>query len=100
MPMGIAIPGTITTWSKGPAGANGQWINKVDGTDTWYAGTFDWKGDELSDNPRFKIVPANADGSWYYNRHELCGNSTVIVRLLCGARGKNHFLVYTAKVYG
>ena len=67
MPMGIAIPGTITTWYEGPAGANGQWINKVDGTDTWYAGTFDWKGDELSDNPRFKIVPANADGSWYWD---------------------------------
>lgn len=65
--MGIAIPGTITTWSEGPAGANGQWINKVDGTDTWYAGSFDWKGDESSYNPRFKIVPANADGSWTWD---------------------------------
>lgn len=94
--MGIAIPGTITTWSEGPAGANGQWINKVDGTDTWYAGTFDWKGDELSDNPRFKIVPANADGSWYYNRHELCGNSTVIVRC---ERKKSLLSIYSESIW-
>lgn len=65
--IGIAIPGTITTWSEGPAGANGQWINKVDGTETWYAGTFDWKGDESSYNPRFKIVHTFADGSWSWD---------------------------------
>ena len=65
--IGIAIPGTITTWSEGLAGANGQWINKVDGTDTWYAGTFDWKGDESSYNPRFKIVHTFTDGSWSWD---------------------------------
>ena len=65
--IGIAIPGTITTWSEGLAGVNGQWINKVDGTETWYAGTFDWKGDESSYNPRFKIVHTFADGSWTWD---------------------------------
>ncbi len=65
--IGIAIPGTITTWTEGLAGAKGQWINKVDGTETWYAGTFDWKGDESSYNPRFKIVHTFADGSWSWD---------------------------------
>ena len=63
----IVIPGTITSWEAGDATANGQVIEKVDNTESWYAGTFDWNTDEQSELPRFKIAHTLTDGTWYWD---------------------------------
>ena len=63
----IVIPGTITSWESGDATANGQVIEKVDNTESWYAGTFDWNTDEQSELPRFKIAHTLTDGTWYWD---------------------------------
>lgn len=38
----VAIPGTFTSWDSGNAQEVGQAITLVEGTTTWYVGTFDY----------------------------------------------------------
>ena len=55
----VVIPGSLTSWNEGDAVANGQATTLVEGTTTWYAGTFDWGQDKA-----FKVAHAKADGTW------------------------------------
>ena len=58
----IAAPGTITDWNPG-AGDN-KALTLVEGTTTWYAGTFDW---EDGVKYTFKLAATDADGVWSWD---------------------------------
>ena len=55
----VVIPGSLTSWDTGNAVEKGQATTLVEGTKTWYAGTFDWAADRA-----FKVAHSKADGSW------------------------------------
>lgn len=59
----IAAPGTITNWNEGLA--DDKALTLVEGTTTWYAGTFDW---EDGVKYTFKLAATDADGDfkWAY----------------------------------
>lgn len=59
----IAAPGTLTNWNEGPA--EDKALTLVDGTTTWYAGTFDWEDGAKYD---FKLGATDAEGNfkWAY----------------------------------
>lgn len=59
----IAAPGTITNWKEGLA--DDKALTLVEGTTTWYAGTFDW---EDGVKYTFKLAATDADGDfkWAY----------------------------------
>ena len=58
----LVAPGTLTDWNPGD-GAN-KALTLVDGTTTWYAGTFDW---EDGVKYTFKIAATDADGVWSWD---------------------------------
>lgn len=58
----LVVPGTITDWNPGD-GAN-KALTLVDGTTTWYAGTFDW---EDGVKYTFKVAATDADGVWSWD---------------------------------
>ncbi len=58
----LVAPGTLTDWNPGD-GAN-KALSLVDGTTTWYAGTFDW---EDGVKYTFKIAATDADGVWSWD---------------------------------
>lgn len=58
----VVIPGSLTSWDPGDAVANGQATQLVEGTTTWYAGTFDWGADKA-----FKVAHSKEDGTWAWN---------------------------------
>ena len=58
----VVIPGSLTSWNPGDAVANGQATQLVEGTTTWYAGTFDWDVDRA-----FKVAHCKADGTWEWS---------------------------------
>ena len=55
----VVIPGFLTSWDTGDAIANGQATQLVEGTNNWYAGTFDWQPDYT-----FKIAHCRPSGMW------------------------------------
>jgi hypothetical protein len=55
----VVIPGSLTTWNTGDAKSEGQATTLVEGTKTWYAGTFDWSEDKA-----FKVAHCKPDGTW------------------------------------
>ena len=55
----VVIPGSLTSWNPGDAVANGQATQLVEGTKTWYAGTFEWGADKA-----FKIAHCDENGQW------------------------------------
>ncbi len=57
----VVIPGSLTSWNEGDAVANGQATTLVEGTKTWYAGTFEWGADKA-----FKVSHSKADGTWVW----------------------------------
>ena len=57
----VVIPGSLTSWNEGDAVANGQATTLVEGTKTWYAGTFEWGTDKA-----FKVSHSKADGTWVW----------------------------------
>lgn len=59
----IAAPGTLTDWKEGDA--SNKALTLVDGTTTWYAGTFDWEDGVKYD---FKLGATDAAGEfkWAY----------------------------------
>ena len=58
----VVIPGSLTSWNPGDAVANGQATQLVEGTTTWYAGTFDWGQDKA-----FKVAHCKNDGTWEWS---------------------------------
>lgn len=64
----VVIPGSLTSWNPGDAVANGQATQLVEGTTTWYAGTFDWDVDRA-----FKVAHCKADGTWEWSFQALNG---------------------------
>ena len=58
----LVAPGTLTDWNPGD-GAN-KALTLVDGTTTWYAGTFDW---EDGVKYTFKIAATDKDGVWSWD---------------------------------
>lgn len=55
----VVIPGSLTDWGTGNAVEKGQATTLVEGTKTWYVGTFEWGADKA-----FKVAHSKADGSW------------------------------------
>ncbi len=64
----VVIPGSLTSWNEGDAKANGQATELVEGTTTWYAGTFEWGADKA-----FKVAHCAADGTWKWANQALKG---------------------------
>ena len=64
----VVIPGSLTSWNEGDAVANGQATTLVEGTTTWYAGTFEWGADKA-----FKVAHCAADGTWKWANQALKG---------------------------
>ena len=64
----VVIPGSLTSWNPGDAVANGQATQLVEGTSTWYAGTFDWDVDRA-----FKVAHCKNDGTWEWSFQALHG---------------------------
>ena len=64
----VVIPGSLTSWNTGDAVANGQATQLVEGTQTWYAGTFDWDVDRA-----FKVAHCKSDGTWEWSFQALNG---------------------------
>ena len=64
----VVIPGSLTSWNTGDAVANGQATQLVEGTQTWYAATFDWDVDRA-----FKVAHSKADGTWEWSFQALDG---------------------------
>ena len=58
----VVIPGSLTDWGTGNAVEKGQATTLVEGTTTWYAGTFDWGQDKA-----FKVAHSKADGTWEWS---------------------------------
>ena len=58
----VVIPGSLTDWGTGIAVEKGQATQLVEGTKTWYAGTFEWGADKA-----FKVAHSKADGSWEWS---------------------------------
>lgn len=65
----VVIPGSLTSWDPGDAVANGQATQLVEGTQTWYAGTFEWGADKA-----FKVAHCKADGTWEWSFQALSGS--------------------------
>lgn len=65
----VVIPGSLTSWDPGDAVANGQATQLVEGTQTWYAGTFEWGQDKA-----FKVAHCKADGTWEWSFQALSGS--------------------------
>ena len=65
----VVIPGSLTTWNTGDAKAEGQATELVEGTQTWYAGTFEWGADKA-----FKVAHCKADGTWEWSFQALSGS--------------------------
>ena len=55
----VVIPGSLTSWNTGDAVSNGQATQLIEGTNNWYAGTFDWQPDYA-----FKIAHCKPNGTW------------------------------------
>lgn len=64
----VVIPGSLTSWNEGDAKTNGQATELVEGTTTWYAGTFEWGADKA-----FKVAHCAADGTWKWANQALKG---------------------------
>ena len=58
----VVIPGSLTDWGTGNAVEKGQATTLVEGTQTWYAGTFEWGADKA-----FKVAHCKADGTWEWS---------------------------------
>lgn len=58
----VVIPGSLTDWGTGNAAEKGQATQLVEGTQTWYAGTFEWGADKA-----FKVAHSKADGTWEWS---------------------------------
>ena len=64
----VVIPGSLTSWNPGDAVANGQATQLVEGTQTWYACTFNWEVDRA-----FKVAHCKNDGTWEWSFQALNG---------------------------
>lgn len=65
----VVIPGSLTDWGTGNAVEKGQATTLVEGTQTWYAGTFEWGADKA-----FKVAHCKADGTWEWSFQALSGS--------------------------
>ena len=65
----VVIPGSLTDWGTGNAVEKGQATTLVEGTQTWYAGTFVWGADKA-----FKVAHSKADGTWEWSFQALSGS--------------------------
>lgn len=65
----VVIPGSLTDWGTGNAVEKGQATTLVEGTQTWYAGTFEWGADKA-----FKVAHSKADGTWEWSFQALSGS--------------------------
>lgn len=64
----VVIPGSLTDWGTGKAVEKGQATKLVEGTQTWYAGTFDWGPDYA-----FKIAHCKPNGTWEWQYQAASG---------------------------
>lgn len=64
----VVIPGSLTSWNPGDAFANGQTTQLVEGTETWYVGTFEWDVDKA-----FRVAHCKSDGTWKWSFQALSG---------------------------
>ena len=64
----VVIPGSLTDWGTGNAVEKGQATELVEGTTTWYAGTFAWDVDKA-----FKIAHCDENGEWKWEYQAAAG---------------------------